>query len=160
MDIRVIMSNGTPLDIETVTTSSRPNAGEESTQTLTRMVDWCLGLDLDHETQGMISKAFETVRANEQSLNQTLSYLRNVPLFLDIEIKKTQSIRDPEVQLAIWASGALRKQQLHGWDTSMPMPAIAVSGHSWDYYLFFQMETDLVIHPPFRTAVYSTHVFK
>lgn len=138
------MPNGAHLDCDAQTSSSQQVMTEEISQTIGRMVDWCLALNLDDEDEDLVDEAFASMKGGEQSLNQTLSYIHKCPLFLDIEIKKTQSNRDPEVQLAIWASSALLKRQHHGWDTSMPMPAIAINGNSWDYFLFFEMKGDLV----------------
>ena len=92
----------------------------------------------------VIRQAFAKDMHNAASLNQSLSFIRNNPLILDIEIKKTVQPRDPQVQLAIWASAALLKKRLHQWDTTMPSPAIAINGHQWEYYIFFEMDSDLV----------------
>ena len=109
-----------------------------------RMIDWCLGMAVDSDHQALIRKAYQKSADMERSLNQSLSYIRNNPLILDIEIKKTFQPRDPEVQLAIWASAALLKKRHHKWDTSMPMPAIVVNGHNWHYYIFFELNEELV----------------
>ena len=114
------------------------------------MVDWCLGLQLGYDDAQLVTSAFGMIRLNEASLNQTVAFIKQCPLFLVIEIKITQTDRNPEVQLAIWASGALRKKQHHGWDIDLPMPAIAVNGHTWDYYLFFGWDDHLVCLPSNR----------
>ena len=111
------------------------------------MVDWCLGLNVDEDDMHVIKQAFANTVDNAAALNQSLSYIRNTPLILDIELKKTLQPRDPQVQLAIWASSALLKKRIMGWDTSMPMPAIAVNGHLWEFYIFFEMNNDLVRAP-------------
>ena len=108
------------------------------------MVDWCLGMPVERNEMKIIQKAFARAEDNAASLNQSLSYIRFYPLILDIEVKKPLQSRDPEVQLAIWASSALLKKRLHGWDTSMPMPAVAIDGHVWKYYIFFEQKNDLV----------------
>ena len=112
-----------------------------------RMVDWCLAMNVDEDDMKVIHQAYAKDADNASSLNQSLSYIRNKPLILDIEIKKTLQPRDPQVQLAIWASAALLKKRLHGWDTSMPSPAIAIDGDVWRYYIFFEMDNDLVRTP-------------
>lgn len=108
------------------------------------MVDYCLGMNVDPDDMKVIRRAYAKAEDNGASLNQSLSYIRTHPLILDIEIKKTLQPRDPQVQLAIWASSALLKKRLHGWNTSMPMPAVVVNGHSWEYYIFFEQDKDLV----------------
>ena len=108
------------------------------------MVDWCVGIDVDANEMEVIEEAFAKTIDHATSLNQTFSYIRDYPLILDIEIKKVLQPRDPQVQLAIWASAALLKKRLMGWDTSLPMPAVAVNGHSWDFYIFFEVNQKLV----------------
>ena len=108
------------------------------------MVDWCLGFKLDKDDIVVIRKAYDGLPPNDRALNQSLSYVKRYPLILDIEIKKTLQMRDPEVQLAIWASSALRKKQIMGWDTSMPMPAIAIEGHDWRFFILFATNDELV----------------
>ena len=143
-NFRPKMPNGAPLALEGDGETASGTSVTQEPRSMTRMVDWCLGLELGYEDRQLVMKAFGLVELNETSLNQTVSFIKECPLFLDIEIKKTQTNRNPEVQLAIWAAGALLKKQHHGWDTSLPMPAIAVNGHSWDYYLFFGWDDQLV----------------
>ena len=136
IEFRPTMPNGAPLALECDSEIASGTSAAQEPRSLTRMVDWCLGLQLGYKDAQLVRSAFGMVKLNETSLNQTVSFIKQCPLFLDIEIKKTQTNRNPEVQLAIWAAGALRKKQHHAWDTDLPMPAIAVNGHNWDYYLF------------------------
>lgn len=115
---------------------------------ISKMVDWCVGLKLSPVQDREVGEAFGCIGYNERSLNQSLSFIKKMPLFLDIEVKKRQPGRDPELNLAIWASGALKKKLHHHWDTSMPMPAIVIEGHHWKYYLFFYVEGHLVMMGP------------
>ena len=108
------------------------------------MVDWCLGMNVDEDDMQIIQQAYSRADPHAASLNQSLSYIQKHPLFLDIELKKTAQPRDPRVQLAIWASSALLKKRKMGWDTSMPMPALAIDEHYWEYYIFFEMKDKLV----------------
>ncbi|KAL8938557.1 MAG: hypothetical protein Q9216_003825 [Gyalolechia sp. 2 TL-2023] len=124
-----------------------PPAGEDPT--VSKMVDWSLGLQLGWKDDNIISQAFSTVWPNLRSLNQSLSFIDMSPLFVDIEIKKTNPGRNPEVQLAIWKCAALKKLREMGWDTSMPMPGIVIEGHTWLYYVFVEIEKDLIMIGPF-----------
>lgn len=153
VECRPTMPNGDKLDCDAPSespvakqtdTTKDTDASTETGQTISKMIDLCLSLVLDEEELDIIADGFKTMRYNERSLNQSLGYIVHCALFLDIEIKKSLQNRNPEVQLAIWAAGALLKKQLHKWDTSMPMPAIAVSGHTWTYYLFFECSGNLV----------------
>ena len=144
MEFRPTAPNGTPLYLEGDSEIGTSSSAAQESRPLARMVDWCLGLRLDYEDEKLVASAFREIGVNEMSLNQTVSFIKQCPLFLDIEIKKSHTNRNPQVQLAIWASGALRKKQHHGWDTSLPMPAIAVTGQYWTYYLFFGWDDNLV----------------
>ena len=123
--------------------NSREGTGDNPITT-SRMVDLSIGLDLDEDDERTVDFAFNKMPDNDQSLNQSLSYIKDTPLFVDIELKKTYSNRDPRVQLAIWKAGAFEKMQYHGWDTSLPMPGITVSGSEWDCFLFFVRDSGLV----------------
>lgn len=109
-----------------VTTSSEPNDDVQGVEavndddqsseddTTSTMVDWSVALKLSPEQDRAIGKAFACIRSNECGLNQSLSFIKETPLFLDIEVNKQQPSRDPELSLAIWVSGALKKQIHHG----------------------------------------------
>ena len=101
-------------------------------------------MNINSDDMDLIEQAFQNSPDMECTLNQSVSYTRYNPLILDIEIKKTLQLRDPELQLAIWAAAALLKKRHHKWDTSMPMPAISINGHKWEYYIFFEMNENLV----------------
>lgn len=145
-EIRPVLPNGSTLRASL--TEGEPSCNARTTtedgETVGKMIDYGLMVPLSMEEEDIISAGFATLRHNEQSLNQSLSYISDCPLFLSIELKKTQSNRDPQVQLAIWALAGLRKMQHHGWDTSMPMPAISIHGHQWYYYIFFETNGNLV----------------
>lgn len=133
-------------DVQSQKSDAKTNTTSEN---MGRMVDWCLAMNVDQDDMDVIEQAFAKMADNACSLNQSLSYIRNNSLLLDFEIKKTLQPRDPQVQLAIWASSALLKKRLHGWNTLMPMPAIVVNGHSWTYYIFFEMDKDLMMAGPY-----------
>ncbi|KAM0795840.1 hypothetical protein BDR22DRAFT_919349 [Usnea florida] len=137
----------------TVTSDSKTNTPPEN---LGRMVDWCLGMNVDKDDMKVIQQAYSKAEPHAASLNQSLSYIKTHPLILDIELKKTAQPRDPRVQLAIWASSALLKKRIMGWDTSMPMPALAVNAHVWEYYIFFEMDDDLMMAGPYDFGTTAT----
>ncbi|KAL8707100.1 MAG: hypothetical protein Q9220_007813 [cf. Caloplaca sp. 1 TL-2023] len=110
----------------------------------TRMIDYCLGLFLDQENRQGVSDRLKTAKDFERSLNQSMSYIRHTPLFLDFELKKTNQPRDPQVQLALWQAAGYLKRKHHGWDTAIPMPGIVVNGHQWYYYIAFERNDGLV----------------
>ena len=116
----------------------------DSPTTTSRMVDLSIGLDLDEDDEEIVDTAFNKMPDNDQSLNQSLSYIKDTPLLVDIELKKSWGDCDPRVQLAVWKAGGFEKMRYHNWDTSMPMPGITVNGSEWDCFLFFVRDSDLV----------------
>lgn len=80
----------------------------------------------------------------EHSLNQSLSYIRDTPLWIDFELKTAYSDRNPEVQMGIWKAAVLSKMRLHNWDTYLPLPGVIVRGHEWVFYLGFERNGHLV----------------
>ena len=146
MEIRLTRPDGHYLEIETTNTREGTN---DTPTTTSRMVDLSIGLDLDEDDEEIVDIAFNKMPDNDQSLNQSLSYIKDTPLLVDIELKKSWGDRDPRVQLAVWKAGGFEKMQYHGWDTSMPMPGITVNGSEWDCFLFFVRDSDLVsLLPP------------
>ncbi|KAL8804080.1 MAG: hypothetical protein Q9182_002793 [Xanthomendoza sp. 2 TL-2023] len=137
----------------------RPNSGQhidealqstssksDTTENINRMVDWSLGLELGLDDAPLIQEAYKMCSDNEQSLNQTLAYVEGCPLFLDLEIKKANTARSPEVQLATWAAAGILKKRHHGWNSNMiPTLAIAVDGHEWCYYIIFELAGEIIM---------------
>lgn len=117
----------------------------DATENINRIVDWSFGLELGFEDKRLIKEAYKWCDDYEHSLNQTLSYVDEYPLFLDIEIKKANASRDPEVQIATWAAAGILKRRHHGWNSIMIRTiAIAVDGHEWYYHIFFELAGDIV----------------
>ena len=120
------------------------SATENDASTASRMVDLQLGLLLDAGDRKILLQAFATMNDNDQSINQSISFIRTVPAIVDFELKKTTSNRMPEVQLAIWHAALHSKRQRHNWDTSMPMPGVTITGYDWDFYITFERDGALV----------------
>ena len=153
--------DGNRLQADTI--DSRENTSE-SVMTTTRMVDFSIGLALKREDELLVKQAFSNMKDHDQSLNQSLSYIRSTPLILDVELKKLNTNRDAKVQLAIWKSGAYRKMLWHQWDTTMPMSGVTVDGSTWELFLFFVRDSRLVsillLRSPEHVYTMSDHGFK
>ena len=132
---------GEVLEIETIRTHDNST---ESPSTTSRMVDLSIRLGLKREDERTVARAFSKMPDHDQSLNQSLSYIKDTPLVVDIELKKIYADRDPRVQLAVWKAGGFEKIRYHNWNTSMPMPGITVNGSDWECYLFFVRDLELV----------------
>lgn len=96
-----LLTEGAPF-LQTRTTT-------EDSETVGKMVDFGLTIPLSIKDQDTMSAGFTTLRHYEQSVDQSVSFVSYCPLFLNIELQKTQSDRDPQVQLAIWALAGLKK---------------------------------------------------
>lgn len=140
----MVRPNGHPVD-ETGSAAASSNVSVEDAEvTITRIVDICLGLDLSLAVNSIVTNAWKTMNDYEHSLNQSVAYIRQTPLFLDIELKKTNQSRDPQVQLAIWMAGLYEKRRYHKWDTSIPMSGLIVNGSEWLFYVAFVRDGGLV----------------
>ena len=97
-----------------------------------------MGLRLSSDAKSDIYEWLNPLFEGEKSLNQTLSYARFVPLFLDIELKKALTERQAEFQLGVWQAAGFAKRSHHGWNQDlMPMLGICINGHQWNYYITF-----------------------
>ncbi|KAL8857189.1 MAG: hypothetical protein Q9178_006244 [Gyalolechia marmorata] len=106
---------------------------------ISKLIDWAMTLKLSEIEVLRISRAFTKLdRPLERSVNQTFGNLSYCPLFLLLEVKKSNQKTDPRIQLAIWASAAFTKYNMHGWDTSFPIPGVTVNGHDWELFLFYE----------------------
>lgn len=140
----MVRPNGHPVD-ETGSEAASSNVSVEDAEvTTTRIVDICLGPDLSPAASSIVTNAWKTMNDYEHSLNQSVAYIRQTPLFLDIELKKTNQSRDPQVQLAIWMAGLYEKRRYYKWDTSIPMPGLIVNGSKWLFYVAFVRDGGLV----------------
>ncbi|KAI4280052.1 MAG: hypothetical protein L6R38_004754 [Xanthoria sp. 2 TBL-2021] len=137
---------------------SEGGKSEDTTaQVFSKIVDYSMALNLSWDEEELINEVYNTLRPGERSLNQSLSYICSCPLFADIDLKKEQASRDPEVQLALWKTAASLKRRHHGWDSSLPMPGITVNGHIWNFYIFFEhAEKRLTMIGPVRIGDTST----
>ena len=130
-------------DVQSKTPSTTSGATANDPTPTSRMVDYSLGLWLTSEEEVIIAKTFNKIPVNARSLNQSLSYCNNAPLLMDLELKKTNSDRDPVTQLAVWQGAGFKKRVMHGWDMeSMPMLGVVVTGHMWEWYVTFQIGID------------------
>lgn len=80
----------------------------EPHQTMNKMVDRALTLEMDPEDDDIVNRTFNTLSLNECTLNQCLSYICKSALFTNLEIKR-QAGSDPELQLVLRESAALKE---------------------------------------------------
>ncbi len=146
--IRMRRKGGAPIDMgdqATDSSNSRATTANTVEAKSARMVDYGFGLKLEHKLMKTITDAFKEFYDYQKSLNQSMSFIKSVPFFLDIEVKKKHQVRTPEVQLAIWAAALYKKRQHHGWDVQIPMPGICINGHVWEFYIIFETGEDELV---------------
>ncbi|KAL9593176.1 MAG: hypothetical protein Q9179_006050 [Wetmoreana sp. 5 TL-2023] len=149
-DFRIRTQHGQILQWDEEINAPTSTASNQEGCTISRMVDWAMALDLSEREERIVQRGNTTLPSYLRSVNQTSSWIRSFPIFLDIEMKKTHSDRDPKVQLAVWACGAMLKRRWHGWDTRMPMPGITVTGPIWEYFIFFELNGELIMIGPYN----------
>ena len=152
LTIRPLMPNnldhldgGAPGSVADVGKESEKTFEQGTSESMAKMVDLSLGLVLTKEELDSVTRQWgRGCLRNEDSLNQSLKFIKTYPLLANIELKKSIPNRDPGVQMSIWNASAMRKRQYHGWDLSMPMPAIEVGGHIWTLYIYYAWGENLV----------------
>ncbi|KAL8713806.1 MAG: hypothetical protein Q9225_006709 [Loekoesia sp. 1 TL-2023] len=97
-EFRIRTRHGIPLDWDQTTNTPASTTSNTTGRTISRMVDWCVGLDLDEKDHDTIQDGNGGLLEIAQSLNQSTSWIKSWPILLDIELKKTHSDRDPKVQ--------------------------------------------------------------
>lgn len=106
-------------------------------KTLERKIDFAIGLRLEPAQRDALEQGLYVDDHALPSINQTSSFTRYTPMFLNIEIKKVNSGVDPLVQLAVWVTAEYNKRVIEGYDRSMPAVALAIVGHEWELYLAY-----------------------
>ncbi|KAL8650556.1 MAG: hypothetical protein Q9210_003748 [Variospora velana] len=147
-EFRIRTRQGQILDWDEQSTSNSATTNNNTERSISRMIDWCVAIDLSDEELKVVQKGNSELPDMVKSLNQSTSWIRSWPIFLDVELKKTLTDRDPKVQLAIWACGGMLKRRWHHWSTNLPFPGITITGPKWEYFLFFEMDEDLIMIGP------------
>lgn len=68
--------------------SSEKKMDSETPASMAKMVDLCLGLVLSREDLDDLNSRWAVGTRHEDSLNQSLKFIKPYPLMLDIEMKK------------------------------------------------------------------------
>ncbi|KAL6717754.1 hypothetical protein ACLMJK_003839 [Lecanora helva] len=118
------------------------------------MIDWSVGIMLGKSDLNLINRWFGNCLNHPHwaSLNQSSSYISRNPIIIDVEIKGLSDL-DPRIQLAVWAQARYKKRVFHGWDPTIPMPAIIIDRHTWEGYLFFGIDKEVPKVPVAKLSV-------
>lgn len=106
---------------------------------LDRKIDFIMGLRLPLSDQEKLARGNYRSEAGP-SINQISGFIRYVPMFLNVEIKKQHVAADPLVQLAVWIAAEFKKRMLEGYSRSMPVVAVTIEGHNWQLYVAYEPE--------------------
>ena len=77
------------------------------------------------------------------SINQTSTFVNFTPMFLNVEVKRKNSDKDPLIQLGAWISAEFEKRRIEHYSLDMPVLAIEIQGDQWGLYMVYADE-DLV----------------
>lgn len=91
---------------------------------LNKKIDYAVGLNLS-------LTAVRTLQDVKKSINQTATFINHTPIFLNVEVKRYASARNPRVQLAAWIAAEFNKRHIEGWPLDMPVLALEIEQDSW-----------------------------
>ena len=74
------------------------------------------------------------------SINQTSTFVNLVPMFLNVEVKRKNSDKDPLIQLGAWISAEFEKRRIEHYSLEMPVLAIEIQGDQWGLYMVYADE--------------------
>ena len=61
-------------------------------------------------------------------------------MFANIEVKNSNSDRDPLIQLGDWVTAAFNKPRMKGFTLNMPLLAIEIEGDAWNLHIISAIE--------------------
>ena len=61
-------------------------------------------------------------------------------MFANIEVKKSNTDRDPLIQLGAWVAAEFNKRRMEGYSLNMPVLAIEIEGDAWNLHMVFAIE--------------------
>lgn len=91
---------------------------------LNKKIDYAVGLDLSLES-------VRTLNDVQKSINQTASFMNHTPMFLNVEVNRYASARNPRVQLAACIAAEFNKRVSESWSLNMPVLAAEIEQDSW-----------------------------
>jgi hypothetical protein len=103
---------------------------------LNKRIDCAIGLRLPTVERKVLERG-RYQAFSQPSINQTSTFVNMVPMFLNIEVKRSHSNHDPLIQLAIWVAAEFVKRTIENYSLDMPVLAIAVVEDRWDLYMVY-----------------------
>jgi hypothetical protein len=103
---------------------------------LNQRIDFAIGLRLS-KTEKVILHRGRFLALSELSINQTSTFVNMIPMFINIEVKRSHSNQDPLRQLAVWIAAEFEKRALEDYSLDMPVLAIAVVEDTWELYMVY-----------------------
>ena len=105
---------------------------------LDKRIDAAIGLDLPlKKREALKSGVFSD---GIPSINQTASFVNFIPMFLNVEVKRPNTNRDPLIQLGTWIAAEFTKRKNEGYSLDMPVFAIEIEGDIWNLHMVYAPE--------------------
>lgn len=116
-----------------------PTHAESLFKDLDKRIDAAIGLHLSGIKRKTLSNGV-FCEGTLPSINQTESFVNFLPMFANIEVKKSNTDRDPLIQLGAWIAAEFNKRRTEGYSLDMPVLAIEVEGDMWNLHMIFAIE--------------------
>ena len=130
-------SPSTPIEISP--THLCPYSSTSIYRDLDKRIDYAIGLFTSNSTLKKLEQAnYKTVT---KSVNQTSTFCNFIPMFVNVEVKKSHVATDPAIQLGAWIAAEFRKRLIEGWtqknslSLGSPVFAIEIVADSWLLYV-------------------------
>jgi hypothetical protein len=109
---------------------------------LNKKIDYALSFQLPINDIKVLQKASYN-SPGFPSIGQTATFTNFTPLFLNIEVKNHVPYSNPRVRLGVWIAAEFWKREIEGYDRSIPVLAIAVTGDDWQIYIAYDPEPEI-----------------
>lgn len=114
---------------------------------MNKKVDYALALVLTDEEERILTSAVGKYRVpGGTSINQTRDWTSVKPMFESTEVKV--DARDPLIQIAVWICAEFEKRRLEGYTLDLPIPAIAIEGDRWKFWIAYSVKLAKKDHQP------------
>lgn len=113
-----------------------PTSSESLFKDLDKRIDAAIGLDLSSTKHAILAGGVYS-EGSLPSINQTASFVNFTPMFVNIEVKRQNTDRDPLIQLGAWIAAEFTKRKREGYGLDMPVLAIEIEGDDWKLHMVF-----------------------
>lgn len=101
-----------------------------------KKIDYAIGLDLSSSERFALERG-QYMEGTSPSINQTATMANMTPIFINIEVKRRNTDKDPLIQLAAWVAAEFQKRMNEGYGLDQPVLAIEIDGDLWQLYMVY-----------------------